>query len=110
MESSAGDSMSWTFAARPETCTVSPERFGTSNVTGLLLVSAANCQPGSATTKKLLASGTTAQLGDTSSVLALFAAMLLSWPAPRPRVIHAVAPRYRLSVMLRLSFPIADGP
>src|ERR1039457_1416383 len=69
VDSSAEQSRSFTLAARPPTSTVSPLRFGTVNCTGLLFASAPNCHPVSATTKKLVASGTTVHAGDTVSVV-----------------------------------------
>ena len=85
VDSSAAHSRLFMLAARPHTCTVSPPRFGTANCTGLLVASAPNCQPVSATTKELLASGISVHGGDTVSSVAVLAAIARSCPAPSPR-------------------------
>src|SRR5438132_5422123 len=61
VQSSTGDSASFAFAARPVTWIVFPARFGISNCNGLAFVTAPKRQPDSATTKKLLPSGSMSQ-------------------------------------------------
>src|ERR1051326_3068108 len=89
VDNSAAHSTLFTFAALPQISTVSPPRFGISNLTGEVRLSAPNCQPPSATTQKLLASGTISHGGDTLSAFSEFPVIRRSCPAPRPRVILA---------------------
>ena len=88
---------------------VTPSRLGTTNETGDALLEAPNCQAESATRKTLVASGCKAQFVIAVMVVAEFAAMVCSCPAPVPFEIRTVAPVYSFGSILRVLLPTVFG-
>ena len=70
-----------------------------------MLPIAPKCQPDSAITKQLVASGCMSQADVSVRVVAVFDCTARSCPAPRPRVIRTTAPRFALATICSVLLP-----